>query len=138
MEASEAMRLSKQEALSIFSFLEIGYSQVLEQKFEIVKLNRSDNLLTEMKRLLLVVRIWKTYKSDKIRNIVQDTTELFIKDIYQDENRKLSINDLTFMIPFVFSFRHVHSKKQLRQIKHNESYMKCFRKSYREVMGSGI
>ncbi len=135
MEASAAMRLSKQEALSIFCFLEIGYSQVLEQKLEIVKLNRNDNLLTEMKRLLLVVRIWKTYKSDKIRNIVQDTTELFIKDIYQDENRKLSINDLTFMIPFVFSFRHVSSKQELRQIKHNESYMKCFRKSYGEVMG---
>ena len=128
------MSLSKQEALSIFSFLEIGYFRVLEQKLEIVKQSRSDNLLSEMKRLLLVVKIWKSYKSDKIRNIVQDTTELFIKDIYQDENRRLSIHDLTFLIPFVFSFRHVSSKQELRQIKHSESYMKYFRKSYREVV----
>lgn len=129
METTEAIKLSKREALSIFCFLEISYSSVLEKKLEIVKQSKDYSLLPDIKYLLLVVRIWKSYKSEKIRNVAQDTMEMFIKDIYRDENRRLSINDLKFMIPFVFSFRNVRSKKAMRQTNHTENYVRFFQKN---------
>ena len=134
MEQSEAIKLSKREALSIFCFLEIGYSNVLEQKHEIVKKSPEYSLISEIKCLLLVVNIWKRYKSEKIRNIVQDIMELFIKDIYNDENKRISINDLKFMIPFIFSFRNVRSKKAMKQIKHNEDYVKYFQNNFQSLV----
>ena len=37
IESKDARNLSKQEALSIFCFLELEYSRVLEEKLDIVK-----------------------------------------------------------------------------------------------------
>jgi hypothetical protein len=133
MEPTEAIKLSKREALSIFCFLEIGYSSVLEQKLEIVKNTRDYSLLPELKYLFLVLKIWKCYKSEKIRDIAQDTMELFIKDIYRDENRRLSMTDLKFMIPFVFSFRNVRSQKAMKQTNHSENYVRYFQQKFQEL-----
>ena len=133
MKPTEAIKLSKREALSIFCFLEIGYSSVLEQKLEIVKLSKDYTLITEIKYLLLVIRIWKSYKSEKIRDIAQDTMELFIKDIYQDQNRRESMTDLKFMIPFVFSFRNVRSQKAMKLIKHSENYVRTFQQQFQAL-----
>lgn len=130
METSESIKLSKQEALSIFCFLELDYSSVLEQKLDLVKNSRDYNLLPEIKYLLLVVQIWKNYKSEKIRNFIQDIVELFINQIYKDENKILSITDLKFMTPFIFSFRNARSKKIVKQTAHNEEYVKYFQRNF--------
>jgi len=134
MNATADIKLSKREALSVFCFLELSYSSVLEQKLEIVKQSKDYSLLPDIKYLLLVVRIWKRYKSEKIRDIAQDTIELFLKDIYRDENRKLSMVDLKFMIPFVFSFRNVRSQKEMKQIKHSEDYVRSFQKHFQALV----
>ena len=133
METAEAIKLSKREALSVFCFLELSYSSVLEQKLELVKSSGDYSLLSELKYLFLVVNIWKSYKSEKIRDIAQDTMELFINDIYRDENRRLSMNDLKFMIPFVFSFRNVRSQKAMKLIKHSENYVRSFQECFQAL-----
>ncbi|MDO9153558.1 MAG: hypothetical protein Q7U47_07625 [Paludibacter sp.] len=133
METKEAIKLSKQEALSIFCFLEISYSNVLEQKLEIIKNSRECSLLPDIKNLLLVVKIWKNYKSEKIRDIVQYTMELFIKAIYQSENRRLSMNNLKFILPLVFSFRKVRSQKAMKHTAHNEDYLRYFRNNFKAL-----
>lgn len=130
MEGSESIKLSKQEALSIFCFLELDYSGVLEQKLEILKKSKDYSLLTEMKCLILVVQIWKSYKSENIRIFIQDIVKLFINQIYKDENRMLLMTDLKFMIPFIFSFRNASSKKMVKQTTHNEEYVKLFQKNF--------
>ena len=133
METSESIKLSKQEALSIFCFLELGYSNVLEQKLDLVKNSRDYNLLPEIKYLLLVVRIWKSYRSVKIRIFIQDIMELFINQIYKDENRMLLMTDLRFMIPFIFSFRNARSHKAVKQTAHNEEYVKHFQRNFQAL-----
>jgi hypothetical protein len=130
MESTEAIKLSKQEALSIFCFLELSYISVLGHKLDLVKNSRDYSLLPEIKYLLLVVRIWKNYKSEKIRIFIQDIVELYINQIYKDENRMLMMTDLKFMIPFIFSFRNARSKKMVKQTAHNEEYVKLFQRNF--------
>jgi hypothetical protein len=133
MEVRESMRLTKQEALSLFSYLEIEYTSVLNDKMQILKENPDTVLLNEMKRMVLVIKIYDHYKSPKVRDTIQDITALFIRDFYRDENRRISIRELSFLIQFIFSFRNVRVKKEIPLLKHNTSFLSYFKHCYREL-----
>ena len=59
--------------------------------------------------------------------------ELFIKDLYQDENRRISMNEFKFMIPFIFSFRNVRSHKAMKQTIHDEDYVRFFQNNFQAL-----
>ena len=136
MEAKEAMRLTKQEALSLFCFLEINYSSVLENKLAILIGHPDSELLLEMKRMFLIITILKSYKSIRVRDAIQDTTALFIRDFYRDEQGRISVNDFGFLIRFLFRFRNVRLKNEILKLKHNEAFVVYFKKCYQELAGN--
>ncbi len=129
METSESIKLSKQEALSIFCFLELGYSSVLDEKIKQVRLNPSQQKVFDLKMLVAVVSVWKHYQSTKIREITQDALFLIINDLYVSKS-VFYIKNLKFLFRFVFQFRNVKNKKEIPNIIDSE-YVAAFQKQYR-------
>lgn len=129
MEPTEAIKLSKQEALSIFCFLEVGYSSVLEEKMKQVKNNPNAQKVYDIKLLVYIVSVLKCYKSVRISEIVQDALSLIINDLYVRKS-VYEVDELKFLFRFVFQFRNVKNKKEMPNIIDNE-YVAAFQKQYR-------
>lgn len=133
MEASVAMRLTKQEALSLFSYLEIGHKRVLLDKLELLKKNPDAVKLKEMKRMMLLISIWENYKSEKVRDKIMDLNALFIRDFYSEAIQRISIIELSFLVHLSFSYRNIKTKNAIRHLQHDEKFMRYFRECYSKL-----
>ncbi len=120
--------LTKSEALALFCFQEINPVSVLRDKQSILTMANHDALITDLRRMVLLVKTFTNYNSDEVRYIIQHLNARFINDIYKDENSEFCFRDFKFMITFVLRYRNLTDYRLIKTIKFENVFIEYVNK----------
>jgi hypothetical protein len=129
MEKSGSIKLTKPEALSIFSFLELNPLAVVKEKQKQLDTNFSERTLYDCKALRIIVKTYLNYKSDDIRFVVQELCRRFIEDIYNNGKRKRSMEELKFIISIIFRYRNLKDYRLANKMEFSVDYLENVRQN---------